>query len=1211
MRKVILVIGILLFSSLINAAQFDSSLQSAFNDQEEVAVIILLKTPETSLELNPLSVSSVSNARIKTITAAQQTVLESLQTKAGMQTSSSSNFKLQKQYNTINALAGNISRKGIELLAHNSLVERIYVDTLYHILPSSTSDLASSVSVPAIGGNQTRETYNLTGFNITVAVLDTGIDYRHPALGGCTAVNDTCRVFGGYDYVNNDADPLDDNGHGTHVAGIIGANSSTITGVAPQARFLAYKVCNSGGSCSTSNIISGIDHAIGNNSKIISISIGGEATPNNGQSALSLAIQNAVDQGVTVVVAAGNNGPSTGCVTTPGDAIGVITVANGNDGATIDTTDDSIYSSSCTGPSAFGRFDPDLTAPGTSITSTYLNNGTASLTGTSMATPHVSGAAALLLQSNATLSPADIRAKLMHTAIDLSAHPFSQGAGLINITKALEYDIRFNISGTDRWETLIFEGGFATQNITIFNYHNYSLTVNFTATNLTDLEGNFILNSTILGLPANTTLAAKSQSIFTINITMPSNVTPSIYGGTILVFTNETDRFRLPLAVTIVENNEETIIATVDQKRSTCSNSACGDKIFYAFNLSSSNRTILINWSNSTNNLNLYIYNNSGSQLASSTSSSSTGETTSVGSSYDLLWILVQTINLVTNNADLVYNITFDIFDESTTITFTSPENNSYHAAPFNLDLHISDNNNISTSYFNITNNSGSSQISRKNNSILNQSFTWTDYINLSWTNFTDGNYSLILFANDSGNNQTLSNITFVIDKTYPRLSNVTLTPSLIHNNDSLTLTINITELYLNSSRVYLESNVSGVSLVNYSMNLQPNSLFNYTFTSANLTNQKTISYRVYAFDFAGNMNATGIETLTVQNRPPSAVSIVSPLNNSVIELNNLTLFTSTATDLDGDNITFRWSLSGENTIISSQNFSRTINTTGQVNITLNVSDSYTENITSISVTINDTIPPTITSLNYSSEVHLQRDGSSQQVSAFLLDHSQIRSVNGTLNGALQNTSCNQNNHSWNCSWTLSSLSIGSYTFTINNTDNFTTPHHNSSSYVFSVTSCSDGTQNGDETGSDCGGSCSACSSSSSSSSSSSGGGGGGGGGGSSTPSPVVVVDETPESIISIPPSPAPPSSSKPTKTVESPPTITSNEPTIAQESEESLMQTAQKQAENENLVSSNFAGRAFGQINGVVKKSPVWSAAAGLTLLLFLTLLWLHYRKM
>src|SRR3989338_3316842 len=112
-------------------------------------------------------------------------------------------------------------------------------------------------SVSLIGADKVHEELGVRGSGVRVAIIDTGIDYKHPYLGG--GFGPGYKVIGGYDFINKDNDPMDDNSHGTHVAGIVAANAPTYTGVAPEASLLAYKVLDSGGSGSQSVVLAGIE----------------------------------------------------------------------------------------------------------------------------------------------------------------------------------------------------------------------------------------------------------------------------------------------------------------------------------------------------------------------------------------------------------------------------------------------------------------------------------------------------------------------------------------------------------------------------------------------------------------------------------------------------------------------------------------------------------------------------------------------------------------------------------------------------------------------------------------------------------------------------------------------------------------------------------------------------------------------------------------
>lgn len=221
------------------------------------------------------------------------------------------------------------------------------------------------------------------------------------------------KVIGGYDFVNLDYNPLDDEGHGTHVAGIIAANGS-LKGVAPDAKLVAVKVLDEYGSGYTSDIIKGIEYCVENaqlyNISAISMSLGGSIQYNDycdeDYASFSEAINSAVANNISVVIATGNNGNSSG-ISSPACIYNATRVSSSV------KSDDalSIFSD---------RWALDmLVAPGSNIYSTYLGGGYLSQSGTSMATPHVSGAIALINQyydkKSESVSPKEINNKLNQT----------------------------------------------------------------------------------------------------------------------------------------------------------------------------------------------------------------------------------------------------------------------------------------------------------------------------------------------------------------------------------------------------------------------------------------------------------------------------------------------------------------------------------------------------------------------------------------------------------------------------------------------------------------------------------------------------------------------------------------------------------------------------------------------------------------------------
>ena len=261
------------------------------------------------------------------------------------------------------------------------------------------------------------------GTNIKVAVLDTGIA-NHPDLV----------ISGGVSFVPGVVSFNDGHSHGTHCAGIIGArnNSIGVVGVAPLAKLYAVKVLNDAGSGQTSWILAGMAWARQKKMHVVSMSLGSNSCP-------SVAYTNAIAQlnaaGVTVVCASGNSGrPSEPfrCVGSPANSPGAIAVGAVNSSKVI--ADFSSFGITCCPP---GANPVTIAAPGVSINST-IPGGYGLKSGTSMACPHVAGAAALVKQRFPTFTPAQIKAKLRATASDLGApgnDPF-YGAGLVDCNKA-------------------------------------------------------------------------------------------------------------------------------------------------------------------------------------------------------------------------------------------------------------------------------------------------------------------------------------------------------------------------------------------------------------------------------------------------------------------------------------------------------------------------------------------------------------------------------------------------------------------------------------------------------------------------------------------------------------------------------------------------------------------------------------------------------
>jgi thermitase len=259
--------------------------------------------------------------------------------------------------------------------------------------------------------------YTSTG-GVTIAMIDTGIDTTHPEFAGrIDTANSKCFgltcVLTGYE---------DDNGHGTHTSGTAAAATNNATGVAGlsyNSKIQVLKVCNLAGSCQTADVVSAINWAKTHGAKVMSMSLGG-----GGTATMATAVQQAYAAGVVIVAAAGNDGNAT--LNYPAAYPEVISVA------ATDANDARASFSNANN-------DVEIAAPGVNVLSTYSGDGYSSLSGTSMATPHVAGLAALLRGQNPTWTAAQVRARMNACSDDLGAPGWDSafGNGRINLGRAL------------------------------------------------------------------------------------------------------------------------------------------------------------------------------------------------------------------------------------------------------------------------------------------------------------------------------------------------------------------------------------------------------------------------------------------------------------------------------------------------------------------------------------------------------------------------------------------------------------------------------------------------------------------------------------------------------------------------------------------------------------------------------------------------------
>ncbi len=291
----------------------------------------------------------------------------------------------------IKGFSAHMSPQAVEKIKKNPKVDYVEQDQMFHINTAQTGatwglDRIDQRSLPL---NSTYN-YNYTGAGVSVYVIDTGIRTTHSQFGG--------RASGAYTAVSDGNGTNDCNGHGTHVAGTIGGSTY---GVAKGVSLYAVRVLDCNGSGSNSGVIAGVDWVTQNHRSpaVANMSLGGSVS-----SALDTAVSNSINSGVTYAIAGGNSNADA-CTSSPARVAAAITV-----GATTNTDARASYSNygSCL----------DIFAPGSNITSAWntSDSATNTISGTSMATPHVAGVAALYLQSNPGASPAIVASAIINSA---------------------------------------------------------------------------------------------------------------------------------------------------------------------------------------------------------------------------------------------------------------------------------------------------------------------------------------------------------------------------------------------------------------------------------------------------------------------------------------------------------------------------------------------------------------------------------------------------------------------------------------------------------------------------------------------------------------------------------------------------------------------------------------------------------------------------
>jgi serine protease AprX len=378
-----------------------------------------------------------------------------------------------RQLSIIEAQAAEVPNSSLLALAASAVVSRIASD---RVMTASNERTGATVGATAV-----RQTFGYDGTGIGIAVIDSGVAASHADLADGSGAP---RIVQYVDYVDGATAPSDAFGHGTHVAGIIAGNGfdsgGLRAGIAPAAQLLVLKVLDGSGRGRISDLIAAFDYVVASriqfSIRVVNVSIGAGVYESYDTDLLTIAAKRVAEAGVVVVAAAGNNGKSGGAIQyggimAPGNAPWVLTVGASSHQGTVDRADDIMAVFSSRGPAVVDYLaKPDLVAPGVGIESlsspgstmyssraTGLLAGTVdpgylpylSLSGTSQATPVVTGSVALMLQANPALTPNAVKAILQYTAeIRPGYDTLTQGAGFLNTAGAVELARYFGGQGS-------------------------------------------------------------------------------------------------------------------------------------------------------------------------------------------------------------------------------------------------------------------------------------------------------------------------------------------------------------------------------------------------------------------------------------------------------------------------------------------------------------------------------------------------------------------------------------------------------------------------------------------------------------------------------------------------------------------------------------------------------------------------------------------